>query len=46
MTVSTESSAPAEADAPSDDATLAGRGRFGAAWLAAVLIFGLVRRRA
>ena len=42
MTVSTESSAPAEADAPSDDATPAGRGRFGAAWLAAVLIFGLV----
>jgi uncharacterized protein (DUF305 family) len=42
MTVSTESSAPAEADAPSDDTTPAGRGRFGAVWLAAVLIFGLI----
>jgi uncharacterized protein (DUF305 family) len=41
MTVSTESTAPAEADA-SDDTTPAGRHRFGAAWLAAVLVFGLL----
>jgi uncharacterized protein (DUF305 family) len=42
MTASTESSAPAGADVPGDDATPAGRGRFGVAWLAAVLVFGLV----
>ncbi|MEU8232101.1 DUF305 domain-containing protein [Actinoplanes sp. NPDC048967] len=40
MTVSTESTAPAEADA--NDTTPAGRHRFGAAWLAAVLVFGLL----
>jgi uncharacterized protein (DUF305 family) len=43
MTVSTASNAAAEADAPDDDdSTPAGRGRFGAAWLAAVLVFGLL----
>jgi len=42
MSVSTESSAPADAGAPSDDTTPAGRGRFGAVWLAAVLVFGLL----
>jgi uncharacterized protein (DUF305 family) len=41
MTVSTESTAPAEADA-NDTTTPAGRHRFGAAWLAAVLVFGLL----
>jgi len=41
MTVSTESPAPAEADA-NDTTTPAGRHRFGAAWLAAVLVFGLL----
>jgi uncharacterized protein (DUF305 family) len=42
MTVSTESDALAEAGAPNDDTTPAGRARFGAVWLAAVLAFGLV----
>jgi uncharacterized protein (DUF305 family) len=42
MTVSTESSAPAPADVPDTDATPSGHRRFGAAWLAAVLVFGLV----
>ncbi|MEU8606644.1 DUF305 domain-containing protein [Actinoplanes sp. NPDC048791] len=41
MTVSTESTAPAEADA-NDTTTPAGRHWFGAAWLAAVLVFGLL----
>jgi len=42
MAVSTESDTPAVADAPDDDTTPAGRGRFGAVWLAAVLVFGLL----
>jgi uncharacterized protein (DUF305 family) len=42
MTVSTESSAPAEAGALSDDEHPAGRTRFGRVWLAAVLVFGLL----
>jgi uncharacterized protein (DUF305 family) len=43
MTVSTASNAAAEADTTDgDDTTPAGRGRFGAVWLAAVLVFGLV----
>ncbi|GAA3905396.1 DUF305 domain-containing protein [Actinoplanes auranticolor] len=41
MTVSTESNAPADAGA-SDDTTPAGHRRFGAVWLAAVLVFGLL----
>ena len=41
MTVSTESTAPAEADG-NDTTTPAGRHRFGAVWLAAVLVFGLL----
>ncbi|GAA3339806.1 DUF305 domain-containing protein [Amorphoplanes nipponensis] len=40
MSVSTASSAPA--GTPSDDAAPAGRRRFGAAWLAAALAFGLL----
>ena len=42
MTVSTESSAPAPAGAPSDDTAPAATKRFGAVWLAATLAFGLL----
>lgn len=42
MTVSTESSAPADAGAPDDDTAPAGPRRFGSVWLAAVLVFGLL----
>ena len=37
-----EWSAPADADAPGDHTAPAARGRFGAVWLAAVLVFGLL----
>jgi uncharacterized protein (DUF305 family) len=42
MTVSTESNAPAPADAPINGATPTGRNRFGVATLAVVLVLGLI----
>jgi uncharacterized protein (DUF305 family) len=42
MTVSTEPEAPAPAGPPEHDDAPAGRARFGAGWLAAVLVLGLL----